>query len=82
MYLPRDLPELPVQALCCAAVLLKPQLLESCVYVRVSDLLLGKKNQKCDTPKNLSTSRQVKNVSTKTLLYCVGGGGAAPGLCS
>lgn len=45
MYLPRDLPELPIQALCCAEVLLNPQLLESCVYVRVSDLILGKKNK-------------------------------------
>lgn len=42
MDLPTDLPELPTQALYCAAVLLKPQLLESCVYVRVSDLIQEK----------------------------------------
>lgn len=64
MYLSKDLPELPIQALwCCISSVKAPAPVIMCLCESLW-LCTGKKYQKCDTPKNLPTRKQVKNVST------------------
>ena len=63
--LPRDLPELPTQALRCAA-LLKPQLLESRAYVRVSDFML--ETPKTLNPRNVTLPKTSTSRSREVLL--------------
>lgn len=65
MYLPKDLPEQPIQALrCCSSFVKAPDPGIICLCESLW-LCIQKKYQKCDIPKNLTTRKQVKNVSTK-----------------